>query len=289
MRIIGLDVGEKRIGVAKVDSGTKISVPIGFINVDGSEWQEIAKIARLNSTSLFVLGLPRSNEGTETKQTVYVRDFARKLAREIPDAKIRFQDESLTSVEAEKRLKTRKKPFEKGDIDAEAASIILQDFVEHFNEHSSNESLSTNDKSSSRSLDKLTLNAKKTSSKLKKWTIFGIPVVVILIVVGIAVGLKIRDHIRQQREEYYAKLEAEMQATTFDFEIKPGETIFDIKSNLLHIDRSGGVELEEPIPNYTNEEIEKAFNASYNYEFLSERPEGASLEGFLYPEKYNLW
>ena len=63
MRIIGLDVGEKRIGVAKADSGTRIAIPVGFINVDGSEWREIARIARLNSTNLFVIGLPRSNEG----------------------------------------------------------------------------------------------------------------------------------------------------------------------------------------------------------------------------------
>ena len=57
MRIIGLDVGEKRIGVARADSDTRIAVPVGFIDVDGSEWQEIARIARLNNTNFFVLGL----------------------------------------------------------------------------------------------------------------------------------------------------------------------------------------------------------------------------------------
>ena len=132
MKIIGLDVGEKRIGVAKVDSTTKIALPVGFIEVDGSEWQEITRIARLSNTNLFVLGLPRSNEGNETKQTVYVRNFARTLTEKIPDAKIRFQDESLTSVEAEKRLKNSKKKYTKGDIDAEAATIILQYFIESF-------------------------------------------------------------------------------------------------------------------------------------------------------------
>ena len=132
MRILGLDVGEKRIGVAKVDSETRIAVPVGFVLVDGSEWQEIAKLAELNNTSLFVLGLPRSNEGNETKQTLFVRQFAKNLLEKIPDAKIRFQDESLTSVEAESRLKKRKKKYEKGEIDAEAATIILQDFVENF-------------------------------------------------------------------------------------------------------------------------------------------------------------
>ena len=125
MKFIGLDVGEKRIGVARADSDTRIAVPIGFVNVDGSEWQEIARVARMNGTNLFVLGLPRSNEGNETRQSQYVKDFARKLIQNIPEAKIRFQDESLTSVEAESRLKQRKKSYQKGDIDAEAAAIIL--------------------------------------------------------------------------------------------------------------------------------------------------------------------
>ena len=125
MRIIGLDVGEKRIGVARVDSDTKIAVPMGFINVDGSEWQEIARIANVNNTSFFVLGLPRSNEGNETAQSLYVRNFAKVLTSKIPGAKIRLQGESLTSVMAEERLKRRKKRYEKGEIDAEAATIIL--------------------------------------------------------------------------------------------------------------------------------------------------------------------
>ena len=132
MRVLGLDVGEKRIGVAKVDSDTRIAVPIGFIPVDDSEWQEIERYLRLNGTSFVVIGLPRSNEGNETKQSVYVRNFAKTLAEKLPEAKIRFQDESLTSVVAEERLKSRKKRYEKGEIDAEAAAIILEDFIEGY-------------------------------------------------------------------------------------------------------------------------------------------------------------
>ena len=134
MKIIGLDVGEKRIGVAKVDSSTRIAVPVGFVETGDTMWQELAKLSRINTTNFFVLGLPRSNEGNETKQSLYVRNFARVLTEKIPGAKVRFQDESLTSVEAESRLKQRKKKYVKGDIDAEAATIILQDFIENFNE-----------------------------------------------------------------------------------------------------------------------------------------------------------
>ena len=86
----------------------------------------------MNISNFFVLGLPRSNEGNETAQSAYVRQFAKTLVEKLPGAKIRFQDESLTSVVAEERLKSRKKQYEKGEIDAEAAAIILQDFLESF-------------------------------------------------------------------------------------------------------------------------------------------------------------
>ena len=132
MRIIGLDVGTKRIGIAKADTSVRIAIPNGYVLVNGQEIPEILRIARLNDTNLFVVGLPRSNDGNETAQSAYARKFADTLAASMPGARIYFQDESLTSVVAEERLKKRKKNFEKGEIDAEAASIILQDFIEHY-------------------------------------------------------------------------------------------------------------------------------------------------------------
>lgn len=132
MRIIGLDVGTKRIGVAKADTSVRIAIPNGYVLVNGQEIPEILRIARLNDTNFFVVGLPRSNDGNETAQSAYARKFADTLAASMPGARIYFQDESLTSVVAEERLKKRKKNLEKGEIDAEAASIILQDFIEHY-------------------------------------------------------------------------------------------------------------------------------------------------------------
>ena len=132
MRIIGLDVGTRRIGVAKADTSVRIAIPNGYVLVNGQEIPEILRIARLNDTNFFVVGLPRSNDGNETAQSAYARKFADTLAASMPGARIYFQDESLTSVVAEERLKKRKKNFEKGEIDAEAASIILQDFIEHY-------------------------------------------------------------------------------------------------------------------------------------------------------------
>lgn len=131
MKLIALDVGTKRIGVAKADSTVRIAVPYPAVEVeDGAEFQKIASLARAWDINSFVLGLPRNSQGEETEQSRYVRKFAKELKQAIPDAKICFQDESLTSVEAEKRLKNRKKGYKKGDIDSEAATIILQDFLE---------------------------------------------------------------------------------------------------------------------------------------------------------------
>ena len=314
MKIIGLDVGTKRIGVAKADSSTRIAVPVGYYEVDGTEWQRIAHLANLNNTNWFVLGLPRSNEGNETQQTLYVRNFAKELLRHIPGAKIRFQDESLTSVEAEKRLKARGKAYQKGDIDAEAASIILQDFLEGFKESAiplsrnlsrqrereervspvttgANEAFPRKTVSQTplqtihenvkvvgkKESDKVKMSAMKTKHKVKKW-----PVVLVLLLIaagaigGFFVLQKIREHNAEERRKEYARQEAEMKAEVFSFTIRPGETIFDVKAALA---KEG----------YGAEEIEKAFNADYDFDFLKKRPAGASLEGYLYGETYEFY
>lgn len=132
MKLIGLDVGTKRIGIAKADTSVRIAVPDGVVIVNGDEFAELARISRLNQTKVFVIGLPRNSQGLETNQTAYVRNFAKQLSRTIPGCRIYFQDESLTSIEAENRLKARKKTYQKSEIDSEAAAIILQDCIEQF-------------------------------------------------------------------------------------------------------------------------------------------------------------
>ncbi len=303
MRIIGLDVGEKRIGVAKADSSTIIAVPVGVVEVNGTEWQELAKLAKLNSANLFVLGLPRSNEGNETAQSLYVRNFAKKLTEMIPGARVRFQDESLTSVVAEERLKARKKKYEKGDIDTEAATIILQDFLEGYTiamaqndsvddaKVVSNQGVKESVKAAvtgagetvtnltKKEANKVRLNTKKAKHKMKtatKWTSIIIGVVIVgLIASGVSLFM-IREMRRKEREEYYAEQERKSEEARFNFTIKPGETIFDIKHNLSEL-------------GYSSDEIEEAFNAKYDYDFLNERPENATLEGYLFGETYEFY
>lgn len=123
-----LDIGERRIGVAVADSGVRIAVPFETILVDGSELEAIAVIMQQQETDTIVLGYPRNQQGDATAQSTYVEQFAEKLNQ--MGYTVVFQDESLTSVLAEQRLKESGKPYEKGDIDRHAAAIILQDFLE---------------------------------------------------------------------------------------------------------------------------------------------------------------
>ncbi|OJU87476.1 Holliday junction resolvase [Candidatus Saccharibacteria bacterium 49-20] len=126
--LVGLDVGEKRIGVSVADTGIRIAVPFSTVEVDGNEVQAIAEIVLKERADTIVVGYPRNQQGEATSQTEFVEEFTKKL--EYLDRKIVFQDESLTSVMAEQRLKSYGRPYAKGDIDAQAATIILQDYLE---------------------------------------------------------------------------------------------------------------------------------------------------------------
>jgi len=127
--IVCLDVGEKRIGVAAGDSMVKIAVPLETIEVDGNEISNIRRVIDDEYADILVVGYPRNQSGQATAQTNFVKDFVDRLSDEI-EIKIVFQDESLTSVMAEQRLASFKKPYKKSDIDAQAAAIILQDYIE---------------------------------------------------------------------------------------------------------------------------------------------------------------
>ncbi len=126
---LALDVGEKRIGVAVGDDAVKIAVPFDTIEVDeGNAVERIARMVIDERVDTIVVGYPRNQSGEATAQTQFAEAFAAKLTDIAPN--IVFQDESLTSVLAEQRLKSYKRPYSKGDIDAQAAAIILQDYLE---------------------------------------------------------------------------------------------------------------------------------------------------------------
>ncbi len=126
---LALDIGEKRIGVAVGDSGVRIAIPFETIPVDeGKELDRIARLVVDENITTIVIGYPRNQSGDATAQTEYVEAFSKQLVDFGPT--IVFQDESLTSVLAEQQLKAHKVPYTKADIDAQAAAIILQDYLE---------------------------------------------------------------------------------------------------------------------------------------------------------------
>lgn len=127
-KYLALDVGEKRIGIAAGDDGVKIAIPMGTVEVDGTELEAIAKYIAREEADVVVVGYPRNQSGEATAQTAFVEDFVKKI--EVFAPKIVFQDESLTSVLAEARLKETGRPYTKADIDAHAAALILQDYLE---------------------------------------------------------------------------------------------------------------------------------------------------------------
>ena len=125
--ILALDVGDRRVGVALADSQIKIAVPYGYLERSDKVIQQITELMLDHDIDTLVIGYPRNQSGEATKQTESVEQFAKELAEIEIDADLVCQDESLSSVEAERRLGRVK---DKGEIDAEAASIILQDYLE---------------------------------------------------------------------------------------------------------------------------------------------------------------
>lgn len=134
-RLLGLDVGERRIGVAYCDGTVTIALPLTTLVVDGTEKAKLQAILQEKQITEVVVGRPRNQSGEATAQTIFAEKVATQLL-EGADVQIHWQDESLTSVMAEERLQTQTKDYEKADIDMQAAAIILQDFLEdHYGHH----------------------------------------------------------------------------------------------------------------------------------------------------------
>lgn len=125
--VIGLDVGTKRVGIARANTITKFPQPYKTLDVTDQIFHEIADIIEQEGADTVVIGLPRNMSGEETQQTKLVRDFCAKLNTFV-STKIVFQDETLSSVAAEERL-GEKAEKDKSAIDAMAAVIILEDYL----------------------------------------------------------------------------------------------------------------------------------------------------------------
>jgi putative Holliday junction resolvase len=135
--VLALDVGERRIGVALASTIARLAAPLPTIDLKQTPdaYQAINSLVSDNNASVVVVGLPRDMKGEDTAQTTYCRKFAAELGEKL-NIPVVLQDETATSLVAEERLKASGKPYEKADIDAYAAVIILQDYLSSVPGHS---------------------------------------------------------------------------------------------------------------------------------------------------------
>ena len=126
--VIGLDIGTVRIGVAKAYWPDGIPTPYTTLANDDSLIANLKQIIDSENVSLLVIGLPRNMNSQSTKQTDYVKRFAKGLSK-TTGLPVRFQDEAVTSIRAEEELRARGKAYDKGDIDKLSASYILDDYL----------------------------------------------------------------------------------------------------------------------------------------------------------------
>ncbi|MGH9411922.1 MAG: Holliday junction resolvase RuvX [Vicinamibacterales bacterium] len=140
MRALGIDYGDRRIGLALSDATGLLASPWKTMTNDGNLRGAAARLAgearalqeEEAGLSVIVLGLPRRLNGEPNEQTPRVEELARLLTAESP-LRVVLQDERLTSRAADELLAAREPDWRrrKQQIDAVAAALILQDFLDH--------------------------------------------------------------------------------------------------------------------------------------------------------------
>lgn len=140
MRALGVDYGERRIGLALSDPTGLLASPWKTITNDGNLSGAAARIVEElralasdpDGLSVIVLGYPRRLSGAPNEQTPRVEGLAALLTREA-GVPVVLQDERLTSHSADELLAGREKDWRrrKKEVDAMAAALILQDYLDH--------------------------------------------------------------------------------------------------------------------------------------------------------------
>jgi len=127
MRILGMDIGDKRIGIAITDKDRKLSIPHSVINNDHSFEQNLDRILEENIIEKIVIGMPYTLKGEIGKQGKKVIDFVDKNIINI-GIEIIYVDERFTSKIPLKTSINKKKI--KKQIDKYSAVLILQNYLD---------------------------------------------------------------------------------------------------------------------------------------------------------------
>lgn len=132
--LLGLDLGEQRIGLAIAKAPLSVALPLAAITKTGSKAEgEILSLIEKEGVTKMIVGLPLNEEGTETCQSEKIRRFCRRLSKR-KNIEIIFIDEYGSSLDAEERLshvaKGRRHHRKSGVIDSIAAASILQSYLD---------------------------------------------------------------------------------------------------------------------------------------------------------------
>jgi putative pre-16S rRNA nuclease len=131
MRSLGLDIGGRRIGVAVSDSLGISASPLEVLqDFDPEAMRSYLQEKACEGVSVVVVGLPLTSRGNEGEQARRTRDFVNALG-DLGGLRVVMWDERLSTVEAEKRLREAGKSLKGRKVDAEAAAIILQSYLEY--------------------------------------------------------------------------------------------------------------------------------------------------------------
>jgi len=135
-RILGVDYGERRIGLALSDPTGILAHPLPTLQRRRGKRPPVAALARLaeeNEVTAIVLGLPLTPAGDESDWTREVRSFGDALG-ERTGLSVAFMDERMTSLQAERAVRSmglpKQRREEKGRVDAAAAVLILQAYLD---------------------------------------------------------------------------------------------------------------------------------------------------------------
>lgn len=122
MKILGIDYGTKRVGLAISDETQTLARELTILNPQ-QFWSQIEELISIEGIERIVLGLPLNMSGGNTASTELAQKFSDELQKRFPETPVEFMDERLTSVMAESMGR-------KTDIDSLAAQIILQNYLD---------------------------------------------------------------------------------------------------------------------------------------------------------------
>mgnify|MGYP001024820665 CR=1 FL=1 len=132
-RVIGIDYGTKRVGLAVTDPLQIIASPLDTVRAH-LVLDFLSKYCQEEDTESFVVGMPLNMNNSDTDATSHVKGFVKRLKKKFPEKPIHLQDERFTSKEALNAMieggTSKKYRRDKGNIDKVSATIILQSYLE---------------------------------------------------------------------------------------------------------------------------------------------------------------